>query len=149
MTRFVALWTHNMRVGIKHLCPGTGLVPPSHFFQTFFAGDNMFFHSRNQRERIATRLAIRSPQYTNAHHALYNNEHIMEASTMIIGRQTHVWSVKEAATKLQMSERTLKNRINDGLIRAYKPGGRWLITQEALDEYLASTEGGRSHASNK
>lgn len=47
-------------------------------------------------------------------------------------------SVKTAAEFLDVSEITVKRRIRDGKLRAYKDGGYWKIKREWLLEYQNS-----------
>jgi len=46
-----------------------------------------------------------------------------------------VVSVKTAAKYLGISEVTVKRRIREGKLKAYKDGGYWRIKREWLDEY--------------
>lgn len=45
-------------------------------------------------------------------------------------------SVAEVAEALNICERTVKRRISEGKLVAYKPGLKWRIKQSDLDAYL-------------
>ena len=47
--------------------------------------------------------------------------------------------VQEAAEQLRTDRWQVYRWINEGALRATKPGRRWLIAQADVDEYLAST----------
>lgn len=46
------------------------------------------------------------------------------------------YSTAEAAHLLDVSERQCARYLKDGLIRAQRPNGRWLVTALALWQYL-------------
>jgi excisionase family DNA binding protein len=46
-------------------------------------------------------------------------------------------TIKEAAAKLKINERTLRRYIQDGKIAGYQmPGGGWRMTEEHLEGWL-------------
>jgi len=50
------------------------------------------------------------------------------------------FSVQEVADALDVSDRTIRNRIKDGKLPAIKPGKEWIITRPDLSEWLGSKE---------
>lgn len=49
------------------------------------------------------------------------------------------FTVKEVADKLMVSHVTIRKLIKDGLLKSFKAGNRYRITQEQIDDYLEST----------
>lgn len=47
----------------------------------------------------------------------------------------HIMNLKQASHYLGISEPTLKRRIKEKCIKAYKDGGYWKIRKEWADEY--------------
>lgn len=47
-------------------------------------------------------------------------------------------TTNEAAGLLRCTRRALYNHMRAGRLRAYRPGGRWLIPQSAIDEFLTA-----------
>ena len=43
------------------------------------------------------------------------------------------YTVKEAAAILRTCERTIRNWLNDGTMKGFKPKGQWRITSEELE----------------
>ena len=54
-----------------------------------------------------------------------------------------VFNAKGAAAYLNKDEKTIRNRIRDGRIKADKIGGTWKITKAALDEAFVNEHRGR------
>lgn len=50
------------------------------------------------------------------------------------------FNAKEVAEKLGMSERTVSRHVDQGKLRAAKPGKSYIITRDALVEYLGGDE---------
>lgn len=50
-----------------------------------------------------------------------------------------VFSVKEAAKFLGLNPQTISKYCKDGHIKAIKKGKSWLITQEAINNYLKTS----------
>lgn len=55
---------------------------------------------------------------------------------MTITVKTRMLSVTDVAEVLGVCERTVKRRILEGRLVAYKPGLKWKIQQADLDDYL-------------
>ena len=52
-------------------------------------------------------------------------------------------TVREAATRLKVSEKSIKAWLSKGQLRGYKAGRQWRIPIEAIDEFLKRpTRGG-------
>jgi excisionase family DNA binding protein len=50
------------------------------------------------------------------------------------------FSVADVADALDLSERTVRNRIKDGELPAVKPGKEWIITRPDLAKWLGGME---------
>lgn len=48
--------------------------------------------------------------------------------------------VKEVAEELEVSEKTVRKLINEGVIVAYKLGREWRVTREDLDNFLQQSK---------
>ena len=48
-----------------------------------------------------------------------------------------VYTLQEAAELLRMSEHTIYMWCRSGKLKAYKPGRKWLIPSEAIDQILS------------
>ena len=48
-------------------------------------------------------------------------------------------TVTQAAERLHCSERTVLDRIRAKTLTASKPGRRWVITEDAIADYLTAT----------
>lgn len=48
--------------------------------------------------------------------------------------------VKDVAAELEVSEKTVRKLINEGVIVAYKLGREWRVTREDLDKFLESSK---------
>jgi len=54
-----------------------------------------------------------------------------------------IMTVVELSGFLRLDQRTVSLRLlRPGLIRATKPGGKWRITRQAVEEYLSGKDGG-------
>lgn len=51
------------------------------------------------------------------------------------------YSIEQAAAALNLSPRTVRQRIRDGMLVAYQDGRLWRIPERAMAEYLANREG--------
>jgi excisionase family DNA binding protein len=51
-----------------------------------------------------------------------------------------IYTVKELATKLEVSERTISDAIKDGRLKGYKQFKKWYVTQSQLLEFLSSNQ---------
>jgi len=49
-------------------------------------------------------------------------------------------NIKETAEYLNCSEKTVRNLIDRGELKAYKVGNRWRIKKEDLEEYLKTNK---------
>ena len=49
-----------------------------------------------------------------------------------------VYTIPEASKYLGMSERTVRRRVIEGRIQGFIETGRWKMTKEALDEFVAN-----------
>ena len=47
-----------------------------------------------------------------------------------------IYSMKEVATILDVTERTLYSYIKNGKLKAKKIGGKWMITEENLKKFI-------------
>lgn len=47
-------------------------------------------------------------------------------------------TIEEVATRLEVTTRSVNNYIKKGELEAFKMGGRWRITEEALQKFIAS-----------
>ena len=56
------------------------------------------------------------------------------------GKQQDFYTVKQAATKLDLTERTITENIRTGKIKAYKTAGKWFILHSDLLEFITSKE---------
>ena len=54
-----------------------------------------------------------------------------------------LYTAQEAAGVLRCTRRALYGHIKAGTIRAAKPAGRWLISQAAIDDYVARGSNGK------
>jgi len=54
--------------------------------------------------------------------------------------QKRKFSVADVAEALDLSERTVRNRIKDGELPAVKPGKEWIITRPDLAKWLGGKE---------
>jgi excisionase family DNA binding protein len=52
-------------------------------------------------------------------------------------------TVREAATRLKVSEKSIKSWLNKGQLKGYKAGRQWRIPVEAIDEFLRRPTKGR------
>ena len=53
-----------------------------------------------------------------------------------------IYTLKELEALLKVTNRTLLRYIESGRLEAFKVGGRWRVTEEALEKFLtASTKG--------
>lgn len=50
-----------------------------------------------------------------------------------------LYTLREAAQVARMSDRTLRKRIQDGQLRALRPGNKILISESDLQQFLDST----------
>jgi excisionase family DNA binding protein len=62
-----------------------------------------------------------------------------EASRMKIGR---FLNVQEVADELRLSVETVRRRIKAGKLRSFKEGGRVLVREADLDDYIQRQYGG-------
>lgn len=46
------------------------------------------------------------------------------------------YSLQEVAEIVQVSRRSMYNYLKDGRLKANKVGGRWLVTEEQLKEFI-------------
>jgi excisionase family DNA binding protein len=56
------------------------------------------------------------------------------------GKQQDFYTVKQAATKLDLTERTVTENIRTGKIKAYKTAGKWFILHSDLLEFVTSKD---------
>lgn len=47
-----------------------------------------------------------------------------------------VYTLKEIATLLKVTERTLLDYVKEGRIKANKIGGKWIVTHENLQDFI-------------
>lgn len=72
-----------------------------------------------------------------------SNERIMESVVPLIWRNTEMekqFTTDETAEILRLNKKTLLKYINQGRIRASVSGRRYIISREAIEEYLKNGE---------
>ena len=47
-----------------------------------------------------------------------------------------LYTIQELANKIHLSDRSIRNYIHDGKLKARKVGQRWYISTEAIREYF-------------
>lgn len=68
------------------------------------------------------------------------SESLSGTITEILGRKdlvenTMVFTVDEVAVVMKCHKTTVLNHIEKGILKANKPGKRWVITQQDLEDY--------------
>lgn len=60
-----------------------------------------------------------------------------------MANNSKLYTAQEAASMLRCTRRALYHHIKAGTIRAAKPAGRWLISQAAIDDFVARGSNGK------
>lgn len=50
--------------------------------------------------------------------------------------QVKLYNIKELSEFLQTTPQTIRKYLNEGRLKGNKIGGKWLVTEEALKEFL-------------
>ncbi len=50
--------------------------------------------------------------------------------------ETKFYSLEEVAEIIQVSRRSMYNYIKDGRLKANKVGGRWIVSEEQLQNFI-------------
>lgn len=51
-----------------------------------------------------------------------------------------IYTAEEAATRLKVTLQTVRWWLRDGLLRGSKTGRKWLVTEDAIQEFLKKGE---------